>query len=206
MPILNKLLLRPDVKKLHQRSQKIITKGALEIAEKEGIDIIKILSIIADGNKRFYEILESGEGKPEDLYNLINRDQMMQLAKIFRGAMEYKGKLLQEQHPLSPDVIIESINTRGMRAEWQISDGVDENKVLLYFHGGGHVLGSPMSSRPYTVEIGKASQVKVLSVDYALAPEHPFPEGPNDCFTSYRWLLSNGYKPENIIIGGASAG
>ena len=67
MPILNKRLLRPDVKKLHQRSQKIVTKGALEIAEKEGVDIIKMISIIADGNKRFYEILETGEGKTEDL-------------------------------------------------------------------------------------------------------------------------------------------
>jgi len=91
-------------------------------------------------------------------------------------------------------------------AEWQTSEGVDENKILLYFHGGGHVLGSPMSSRPYTVEIGKAAHVKVLSVDYALAPEHPFPKGPNDCFTSYKWLLSHGHRPENIIIGGASAG
>ena len=206
MPILNKRLLRPDVKKLHQRSQKIVTKGALEIAKKEGVDIIKILSIIADGNKRFYEILETGEGKTEDLYDLINRDQMRQLAKIFRGAMEYKGKILQEQHPMSPDIKIESVDAGGVTAEWQISEGVGENKVLLYFHGGGHVLGSPMSSRPYTVQIGKAAHVKVLSVDYALAPEHPFPEGPNDCFTSYKWLLSNGYKPENIIIGGASAG
>ena len=53
MPILNKRLLRPDVKKLQQRSQKIITKGALDIAEKEGVDIIKMLPIIADGNKKW---------------------------------------------------------------------------------------------------------------------------------------------------------
>ncbi|MHA1242088.1 MAG: hypothetical protein ACTSQU_15110, partial [Promethearchaeota archaeon] len=125
MPILNKRLLRPDVKKLQQRSQKIVTKGALDIAEKEGIDIIKILSIIADGNKRFYKILESGEGKTEDLYDLINRDQMKLLAKIFRGAIEYKGKILQEQHPLSPDVKIEFVDTEGVPAEWQTSEGVD---------------------------------------------------------------------------------
>ncbi len=183
MPILNKRLLRLDVKKLQQRSQKIITKGALEIAEKEGIDIIKMLSIIAAGNKRFYEILETGEGKTEDLYDLINRAQMKQLAKIFRGAMDYKGKILQEQHPLSPDVKIESIDAGGVPAEWQISDGVGENKILLYFHGGGHVLGSPMSSRPYTVEIGTAARVNILCLYYALSSDHPFTDGPNDCLT-----------------------
>lgn len=206
MPILNKKLLRLDVKKLQMRSQKIVTKGALEIAEKEGVDIVKMLLIIADGNKRFYEILATGEGKTEDLYDLITRDQMIQLAKVFRGAMEYKGKVLQEMHPLASDVKIIDIDAGGVPAEWQICEGVADDRVLLYFHGGGHVLGSPASSRPYTVDIGKAAGVKVLSVDYALAPEHPFPEGPNDCFTSYKWLLSEGYKPENIFIGGASAG
>ncbi len=206
MPVLDKNKLRPDVKKLYQRSQKITTKGALEFAEKEGIDIIKMLLVIADGNKQFYEILKTGKGKTEDLYDFINRDQMKQLARVFRYAMEYKGKILQELHPLSSNVKIESVDVDGVPAEWQISSGVDENKVLLFFHGGGQVLGSAMSSRPYSVEIGKAGSIKVLSVNYSLAPEQPFPEGLNDCFTAYKWLLSTGIKPENVFIGGASAG
>jgi len=206
MPVLNKRLLRPDVKKLHMKGTKIVTRGALEFAEREGIDIIKMLLIIADGNKRFYEVLESGEGKVEDLYELVDRDQMKLLARVFRYAMEYKGETLNGLHPLSTDVKIEEIDAGGVPAEWQISPGVSEDKVLLYFHGGGQVLGSPKSSRAYTVDIGKAAGVKVLSVDYSLAPEKPFPAGMNDCFAVYKWLLSEGYKPENISLGGASAG
>jgi len=206
MPVLNKRLLRPDVKKLHQKSQKILTKGALEFGDREGIDIIELLLIIANGNKRFYEILATGEGSAEDLYDLISRDQMKTLARVFRYAMEFKGEFLMEQHPISPDVKIEEIDAGGVSAEWEIPPRVDENKVLMYFHGGGQVLGSPKSGRPYTVEIGKAAGVKVLSVDYSLAPEKPFPAGMNDCFTAYKWLLSTGVKHENIFFGGASAG
>lgn len=206
MPVLNKRLLRPDVKKLYQKSQKIITKGALEFAEREGIDIKKLLPVLADGNKRFYEIFATGEGTAEDLYDVISRDQMKALARVFRYAMEYKGEFLMEQHPISSEVKIEEIDAGGIPAEWEISPNVDENKVLIYFHGGGQVLGSPKSGRPYTVEIGKAAGVKILSVDYSLAPEKPFPAGINDCYTSYKWLLSTGVKPEKIFFGGASAG
>lgn len=206
MPVLNKKLLRPDVKKLHQKSQKILTEGALEFANREGIDMIKLLLVIADGNKRFYEVLATGEGSTADLYDLISRDQMRTLASVYRYAIEYKGEYLMKQHPISLDVKIKEIDAGGVPAEWEISPGVDENKVLMYFHGGGQVLGSPKSGRPYTVEIGKAAGVKVLSVDYSLAPEKPFPAGVNDCFMAYKWLLSTGVKPNNIFFGGASAG
>ena len=120
MPVLNKSLLRPDVKKLHQKSQKIITKGALEFADREGIDIIKLLPVIADGNKRFYEVLATGEGTAEDLYDFISRDQMKALARVFRYAMEYKGEFLMEQHPISPGVKIEAVDAGGVPAEWEI--------------------------------------------------------------------------------------
>jgi acetyl esterase/lipase len=209
MPMLNKRLLRADIKKLYMKSQKIITKGALDFVardENKDFDLIKTLLVIAEGNKKFYELLSTEGGKTEDLYDVINRDQMKMLARIFRYAMEYKGELRLEQHPLSPDIKIEEIIADGVPAEWQISPEIDEDKVLLYFHGGGQVLGSPKSSRPYCVAIGKAAGVKVLSIDYALAPENPYPAGLNDCVTSYKWLLSTGVKPENIVLGGASAG
>ena len=186
MPVLNKNLLRSDVKKLHQKSQKILTKGAIEFADREGIDMVKLLLIISDGNKKFFDLLATGEGSAEDLYDLISRDQMKTLARMYRYTMEYKGDYLMKQHPISLDVKVEEIDAGGVPAEWEISPGVDENKVLMYFHGGGQVLGSPKSGRPYTVEIGKAAGVKVLSVDYSLAPEKPFPAGLNDCFTAYK--------------------
>ena len=50
------------------------------------------------------------------------------------------------------------------------------------------------------------SQLKSLVFDYRLAPEYPFPAGLEDCVTAYKWLVENGYKPHDIIVGGESAG
>ena len=68
------------------------------------------------------------------------------------------------------------------------------------------VIGSPRDSRYLTVALGQATKMRVLSVDYRLAPEHPHPAGQEDCVAAYKWLLSTGIKPENVIIGGLSAG
>jgi len=76
----------------------------------------------------------------------------------------------------------------------------------LYIHGGGWVLGSPISHRGLNSNIAKATGVKILSIDYRLAPEHPFPAPLEDCVDAYKWLLSNGFKSDHIIIAGDSAG
>jgi len=57
-----------------------------------------------------------------------------------------------------------------------------------------------------SIMLGRSVRMNVLSVDYRLAPEHPFPAGLEDCVNAYEWLLDNGYKPENILIAGESAG
>ena len=51
-----------------------------------------------------------------------------------------------------------------------------------------------------------SSQARLLLIDYRLAPEHPFPAALDDALDAYRWLLEKGYSPENIAIGGDSAG
>jgi acetyl esterase/lipase len=88
----------------------------------------------------------------------------------------------------------------------QIVDAAREDRVLLYLHGGGWVLGSPNGHRLLTTELGWAARMRVLSVDYRLAPEHPYPAQLEDCTSAYKWLLSQGLRPKNIIIAGDSAG
>ncbi len=68
------------------------------------------------------------------------------------------------------------------------------------------VLGSPNSHRLFTIALGQATKLRVLSVDYRLAPEYPYPVQLEDCTAAYKWLLSVGIKPENIIIARDSAG
>lgn len=79
---------------------------------------------------------------------------------------------------------------------------------MLWIHGGGYILGSAEDERARI--IADHCDCSVFSVDYRLAPEHPFPAGPNDCYATLRWMVSDaeslGIDPDNLAIGGASAG
>ena len=80
--------------------------------------------------------------------------------------------------------------------------------ALLWIHGGGYVLGDADDERAKV--IASRCDCTVFSVDYRLAPEYPFPAGPNDCYAALRWLTheaaSLGIDRDRLAIGGASAG
>lgn len=94
----------------------------------------------------------------------------------------------------------------GMQAEWIIPQNPIVDKVLLYIHGGGFISGSCLTHRMHVAKFAKECQLKSLVFDYRLAPEHPFPAAPDDCVVAYKWLLNQGFKARNIIVGGESAG
>ena len=98
----------------------------------------------------------------------------------------------------------QTINT--IEAEWIIPEKPSKGKVLLYIHGGGFISGSCKTHRMHVAKFALGCQLKSLVFDYRLAPEHPFPAALEDCVTVYKWLLEDGYKPDDIIIGGESAG
>lgn len=108
--------------------------------------------------------------------------------------------------PVADDIIVQEIEIDGMKAEWTISPGVKEERVLLYLHGGGFIFGSPATHRGEVSEIGRAAKARTLTIDYRLAPEHPFPAPIEDAVKAYVWLLDQGTKPENITVAGESAG
>jgi epsilon-lactone hydrolase len=76
----------------------------------------------------------------------------------------------------------------------------------LYLHGGGYAIGSIKSHRYLMQNVSRASGARTLGINYALAPENPFPAAIEDAAKSYRWLLKQGIKPQNIAIAGDSAG
>ncbi len=91
-------------------------------------------------------------------------------------------------------------------AQWAIPEVSAPDSVLQYLHGGGYVIGSTATHRKLVGHLAKALGCRVLSVDYALAPEHPYPAQLTDSLAAYRWLLAEGFDPGRIAIAGDSAG
>jgi len=108
---------------------------------------------------------------------------------------------------LPENIQIEKISVGDINAEWIIPEGeTDKNKVLLYIHGGGFISGSCISHQMHVAKFAQLSNKRALLFDYRLAPEHPFPQALDDCAAVYEWLLNNGYKASDIVVGGESAG
>jgi monoterpene epsilon-lactone hydrolase len=94
-----------------------------------------------------------------------------------------------------------------VRGEWVTPQNyADPKRVILYMHGGGYVSCSTLSHRPITTALARIAGVRVFSLDYRLAPEHPFPAAVDDAAAGYQWLLQQGYAPANIAFAGDSAG
>ncbi len=91
-------------------------------------------------------------------------------------------------------------------AEWLLPDGMDADRVILYFHGGAWVLGWYNSHRVMVSRLAKAARARAFAIDYRLAPEHPFPAALEDCLAAYRCLLALGVAPGRMVFAGNSSG
>ena len=108
--------------------------------------------------------------------------------------------------PLPKSTKYKNVKVENIEAEWITCGDIDENKIFLFMHGGGYYRGSVAASRAVVARISKEAKVKCLSINYRLAPEHPFPAAIDDTFLTYKWLLNEGVNPQNIIVSGQSAG
>ena len=208
MSISNRDKLTPEVIKLIDESLKTQMKAIaefLKIKENQKINFLVLWKKMNDANSQW--IKTKGKDITDDyLYDLTTHEERVFIAKLFQFTFDYTSDLEEAEDPLPEDVKIEQIKADGVPAEWQIVPGAQNDRILLYFHGGGMVIGSPRNSRYFTVALAQSTKMRVLSVDYRLAPEHPYPAGNEDCVKVYKWLLSTGIKPKNIVIGGLSAG
>ncbi len=81
--------------------------------------------------------------------------------------------------------------------------------IYVHFHGGGMVIGAPEMNDGANLALARSHGVVVISVKYRLAPEHPFPAGPDDGMAVLRWILDHGadrFGTDRVILGGESAG
>ncbi|MGN1458579.1 MAG: alpha/beta hydrolase [Acutalibacteraceae bacterium] len=93
-----------------------------------------------------------------------------------------------------------------MKAEWVVPENADKDRIIFYTHGGGYGMGDLVSSRALIAPVAKKCGMKAFSFEYRLAPESPFPAALEDSLAAYDYILECGYKPENIVIFGESAG
>ena len=111
-----------------------------------------------------------------------------------------------ENFPDGRDASITQVSAGGVPADQIQAAGLATSRVVLYLHGGGYSLGSARSHRALGKRIAFEARARVVLPDYRLAPEHVFPAAVEDAVASYRWLLATGVEPEQIAVGGDSAG
>jgi acetyl esterase/lipase len=108
--------------------------------------------------------------------------------------------------PPPADVTYEPVDAGGVPAEWVTAPDARTDAAILYLHGGGYAIGSIATHRILAANISRAAGVRLLLIDYRLAPEHPYPAAVDDATAAYRWLLAQGLEPGNLAISGDSAG
>ena len=113
---------------------------------------------------------------------------------------------LTSAQPLPADVTVTAATLGGVPTAEITIDGIEPRHVVLYFHGGVYVIGDAFLAADLASQIGRRTRATVVSVDYRLAPEHPYPAAVDDALAAYEALLNNGTAPSDIAFAGESAG
>jgi monoterpene epsilon-lactone hydrolase len=146
----------------------------------------------------------------------VSAEQREQLEAILRQSAFPADISLDEQRrrlrallaaqPLPPDVSVTAAELGGVPTAEITVSGIASSRVVLYFHGGVYVLGDAATAAGLASEIGRRIGAKVVSVDYRLAPEHPYPAAVDDALAAYEALLHSGTAAADIVFAGESAG
>lgn len=138
------------------------------------------------------------------------------IVTMLRGANIAQGTSIQEMRagmeagsaatPLPDDVTFTPVDAGGVPAEWNDAPDARADRVLIYYHGGGYCMGSLNTHRGLTARLSQLANLRVLSVDYRLAPEHPHPAAVDDAVAAYQFVLAQGIAAEHIALAGDSAG
>ncbi len=134
---------------------------------------------------------------------------LRQSAFPFDSDVSEQRRLLRElasAQPLPPGVAVIAAALGGVPTAEITIDGIEPRHVVLYFHGGVYVIGDAFQAAGLASQVGRRTGAKVISVDYRLAPEHPYPAAIDDALAAYQALLEGGTAPSDIALAGESAG
>jgi monoterpene epsilon-lactone hydrolase len=113
---------------------------------------------------------------------------------------------LTAAQPLPAGVTVTTAALGGVPTAEITAGGTEPSRVVLYFHGGVYVLGAAAQAAGLAAQIGQRTRATVISVDYRLAPEHPYPAAVEDALAAYQALLDAGADPAGVAFAGESAG
>jgi monoterpene epsilon-lactone hydrolase len=113
---------------------------------------------------------------------------------------------LMARIPVASDVDHVPTTIGGVNAVDVTIRGIDTANTILYFHGGVYVIGSAATSVPLVSDLARRAHAKAVTVDYRLAPEHPYPAAVDDARAAYVGLLAQGVDASQIALAGESAG
>ncbi len=124
------------------------------------------------------------------------------------GVGELRRRLaeLASAQPLPAGVTVTPAALGGVPTAEITVDGTEPRHVILYFHGGVYVLGDAVQPAGLAAQIARRASATVISVDYRLDPEHPYPAAVDDALAAYHALLLTGADPARIALAGESAG
>jgi|SRR5450432_986673 len=125
------------------------------------------------------------------------------LDKVNADRVAFNG--LGHIYPADSSVEISDEPIRGVTCYWFLPDNFEENKIVIYLHGGMFVLGSIEGYKAMVSHFASAFSTKFLFIEYSLAPEKPFPNAANDVLKVYQELIHR-YPDDKIILMGDSAG
>lgn len=108
--------------------------------------------------------------------------------------------------PLPDGVKVETLNLGGVPAERVTPKNADASRAIFWLHGGGYCIGGCASHRGWAARMAEAAGATAYTVDYRLAPEHPYPAAVDDALAAWRGFLAAGHDPKRTVIGGDSAG
>jgi acetyl esterase/lipase len=137
-------------------------------------------------------------------------DQMLRHGALDLGGEVDEQRLLFAELlsavPLPGDVRTEEAALGDVPVVTITVDGTIPTGTILYFHGGAYALGSAALSAGLASELARRSDARAVSVDFALAPERPFPAALHDAVAAYQALLDDGIPANDIVLAGESSG
>jgi acetyl esterase/lipase len=110
------------------------------------------------------------------------------------------------QVPVPADILQKPIEIGGVAGIEVTIAGHETDNVMLYFHSGVYVIGSAAATVPLVGDIVRRTGVRAITLEYRLAPEHPYPAAVDDARAAYAGLLEQGVDPGRIVLAGESAG